>query len=68
MSGLVAVSNQPYGFGMAMPSFAASEGMALNEARVDAPPVSAISTASSGLQAPLLDVRAMVFTMWRIGR
>ena len=68
VSGLVAVSNQPYGFGMALPGFAASEGMALNEARIAAPPVDRVATTGTGLQAPLLNVRAMVFTVWQIGR
>jgi uncharacterized protein YggE len=69
VSGLVAVSNQPYGFSMAMPDFAASQAMSLNEASVKAPaPVDRASTTGDGLQAPLLEVRGMVFTMWRLGR
>jgi uncharacterized protein YggE len=68
VSGLVAVSNQPYGFSMAMPGFAVSEAMSLNEASImAAAPVNRVP-AGSGLQAPLLDVRGAVFTMWRIGK
>jgi uncharacterized protein YggE len=67
VTGLVAVSNLPYGFSMAMPGLAASSAMSLNEASITAAaPVDRVPT-GSGLQAPLLDVRGAVFTMWRIG-
>lgn len=68
VSGLAAVSNQPYGFSMVMPGFAASQAMSLNEASITPAPMDRAPGGGNGLQAPLLEVRGMVFTMWRLGR
>jgi hypothetical protein len=53
---------------MGLQGFAASQGMALNEASIAAPPVNRVSPLGGGLQVPLLEVRGAVFTVWRIRR
>lgn len=69
VSGLAAISNQPYGFGMVMPGLGYSQAMSLNEGRVTPPPTADRTPGGgSGLQAPLLEVRGAVFTIWRLGK
>lgn len=66
--GLVAISNQPYGFGLATQSATTGSGMPLEEASITTRAAERVSTVGRGLQVPLLEVNGMVFTVWKIGR